>query len=76
MGPALRRVRRPLSLRRATSATLLAQGELTADVLSHKKDRVRECTRRSTRPRAAMALGPYREGEYDAYLLGDVVEKL
>jgi hypothetical protein len=24
----------------------------------------------------ALALAPYREGEYDAYLLGDIVEKL
>jgi hypothetical protein len=72
-------VRRPLRLPRGDFQRLFSlKGELTADVLSHKKESVREMYERlSTKTLApAMALGPYREGEYDAYLLGDVVEKL
>ncbi|MFL6248493.1 MAG: hypothetical protein ACJ74H_20890 [Thermoanaerobaculia bacterium] len=72
-------VRRPLRLPRGDFQRLFAlKGELTADVLSHKKQSVREMYERlSTKTLApALALAPYREGEYDAYLLGDVVEKL
>lgn len=72
-------VRRPLRLPRGDFQRLFSlKGELTADVLSHKKQSVREMYERlSTKTLApALALAPYREGEYDAYLLGDVVEKL
>lgn len=72
-------VRRPLRLPRGDFQRLFSlKGELTADVLAHKKESVREMYERlSTKTLApAMALGPYRGGEYDAYLLGDVVEKL
>ena len=72
-------VRRPLRLPRGDFQRLFAlKGELTADVLTHKKESVRQMYERlSTKTLApALALGPYREGEYDAYLLGDVVEKL
>jgi hypothetical protein len=72
-------VRRPLRLPRGDFQRLFSlKGELTADVLSHKKQSVREMYERlSTKTLApSLALAPYREGEYDAYLLGDVVEKL
>jgi hypothetical protein len=72
-------VRRPLRLPRGDFQRLFSlKGELTADVLAHKKESVRQMYERlSTKTLApALALGPYREGEYDAYLLGDVVEKL
>jgi hypothetical protein len=72
-------VRRPLRLPRGDFQRLFSlKGELTADVLTHKKQSVREMYERlSTKTLApALALAPYRDGEYDAYLLGDVVEKL
>jgi hypothetical protein len=72
-------VRRPLRLPRGDFQRLFAlKGELTADVLSKKKDSVREMYERlSTKTLApALALAPYRGDDYDAYLLGDVVEKL
>ncbi len=73
-------VRRPLRLPRGDFQRLFSlKGELTADVLSHKKQSVREMYQRlSTKTLApALALAQYRDdGDYDAYLLGDVVEKL
>jgi hypothetical protein len=48
-------------------------------MLAGKKDLVREMYERLSLKAAnpALALAPYRDGgEYDAYLLGDVVEKL
>lgn len=72
-------VRRPLRLPRGDFQRLFSlKGEITADVLTMKKESVREMYERlSTKTLApALALGPYRQGEYDAYLLGDVVEKL
>jgi hypothetical protein len=72
-------VRRPLRLPRGDFQRLFSlKGELTADVLTHKKQSVREMYERlSTKTLApSLSLGPYRDGEYDAYLLGDVVEKL
>ena len=73
-------VRRPLRLPRGDFQRLFSlKGELTADVLTHKKQSVREMYERlSTKTLApALALAQYRDdGEYDAYLLGDVVEKL
>lgn len=72
-------VRRPLRLPRGDFQRLFAlKGELNADVLAGKKESVREMYERlslkSLAP--ALALTPYRDEGYDAYLLGDVVEKL
>jgi hypothetical protein len=72
-------VRRPLRLPRGDFQRLFSlKGELTADVLARKKESVREMYERlSVKTLApALALSPYRGGDYDAYLLGDVVEKL
>ncbi|HYC58573.1 MAG TPA: hypothetical protein VEK79_03325 [Thermoanaerobaculia bacterium] len=72
-------VRRPLRLPRGDFQRLFSlKGEVTADVLAAKKDSVKEMYERlSTKTFApALALAPYRLGDYDAYLLGDVVEKL
>jgi hypothetical protein len=72
-------VRRPLRLPRGDFQRLFSlKGALTADVLTNKKQSVREMYERlSTKTLApALALAPYRGDEYDAYLLGDVVEKL
>jgi hypothetical protein len=72
-------VRRPLRLPRGDFQRLFAlKGALTADVLSEKKASVREMYERLSMKTLApaLALGPYRGDEYDAYLLGDVVEKL
>ena len=72
-------VRRPLRLPRGDFQRLFAlKGELTADILTMKKDSVREMYERlSLKTLApALALEPYRSGEYEAYILGDVVEKL
>jgi len=73
-------VRRPLRLPRGDFQRLFSlKGELSAEVLAGKKEIVREMYERlSTKTLApALALSPYRdEGGYDAYVLGDVVEKL
>ena len=73
-------VNRPLRLPRGDFQRLFSlKGELSAEVLARKKDVVREMYERlSLKTLApATALAPYREGSgYDAYLLGDVVEKL
>ena len=79
-------VRRPLRLPRGDFQRLFSlKGEVTADVLTAKKDSVKEMYERlSTKTLApalalapATALGPYREDEdYEAYVLGEVVEKL
>jgi len=72
-------VRRPLRLPRGDFQRLFAlKSEITAAVLEKKKESVREMyDRLSTKTLApALALAPYRDGEYDTYLLGDVVEKL
>jgi hypothetical protein len=72
-------VTRPLRLPRGDFQRLFSlKGELTADVLTSKKQSVREMYERlSLKTLApALALAPYRDGEYDAYILGDVVEKL
>jgi hypothetical protein len=73
-------VRRPLRLPRGDFQRLFAlKGELNTELLADKKESVREMYERlSVKTLApATALGPYREdGEYDAYVLGEVVEKL
>ena len=72
-------VHRPLRLPRGDFQRLFAlKGELTTEILTRKKDSVREMYERlSTKTLApALALEPYRSGEYEAYLLGEVVEKL
>jgi hypothetical protein len=73
-------LRRPLRLPRGDFQRLFAlKGELTPELLDGKKDSVREMYERlSTKaPAPDTALGPYREdSEYDAYVLGVVVEKL
>jgi hypothetical protein len=73
-------VRRPLRLPRGDFQRLFSlKGELTADVLTRKKESVREMYERLSLKTLAPALqlAPYRDGgDYDAYLLGDVVEKL
>ena len=72
-------VRRPLRLPRGDFQRLFSlRGELTPIALEEKKDLVREMYERLSARAAnpALAFGPYREGEYDSYVLGDVVEKL
>ena len=73
-------VHRPLRLPRGDFQRLFAlKGELTADELTRKKDSVREMYERLSMKTLApaLALAPYRaDGDYEAFLLGDVVEKL
>ncbi|MFP5247774.1 MAG: hypothetical protein ACLGH0_13865, partial [Thermoanaerobaculia bacterium] len=73
-------VHRPLRLPRGDFQRLFSlKGELTAETLAGKKDSVRQMYERlSLKTLApALALSPYRDGgDYDAYILGDVVEKL
>lgn len=72
-------VRRPLRLPRGDFQRLFSvKGELTAEVLTDKKDMVREMYERLSHkaPAPEVPLGPYRHSEYDAYVLGEVVEKL
>jgi hypothetical protein len=72
-------LRRPLRLPRGDFQRLFAlKGELTAEVLTDKRDVVREMYERLSHkaPAPDLPLGPYRHAEYDAYVLGDVVEKL
>jgi hypothetical protein len=72
-------VRRPLRLPRGDFERLFSlKGELTTELLSDKKDVVREMYERLSNKTLApdLPLGPYRHSEYDAYVLGDVVEKL
>ncbi|HUP61427.1 MAG TPA: hypothetical protein VNA69_13505 [Thermoanaerobaculia bacterium] len=73
-------VRRPLRLPRGDFQRLFSlRGDLTPEALEDKKDLVREMydrlSMRAENPN--FALSPYRDaGDYDAYVLGDVVEKL
>jgi hypothetical protein len=73
-------VRRPLRLPRGDFQRLFSlKGELTAEMLAGRKESVRQMYERlslkSLAP--ALTLAPYRDaGGYDAYVLGDVVEKL
>ena len=73
-------VRRPLRLPRGDFQRLFSlRGELTPATLEDKKDLVREMYERLSAKAAnpTMAFGPYRDGgDYDSYVLGDVVEKL
>ena len=73
-------VRRPLRLPRGDFQRLFSlKGELSAEVLAGRQDSVREMYERlSTKSLApALALAPYRDADgYEAYLLGEVVEKL
>ncbi|HEY0155708.1 MAG TPA: hypothetical protein VGF28_00295 [Thermoanaerobaculia bacterium] len=73
-------IRRPLRLPRGDFQRLFAlKGELTADILAERKESVREMYERlSLKTLApALALSEYRDGgEYDAYILGEFVEKL
>jgi hypothetical protein len=73
-------VRRPLRLPRGDFQRLFSlKGELNAELLAGRQESVREMYERlslkSLAP--ALTLAPYRDaGGYDAYVLGDVVEKL
>jgi hypothetical protein len=73
-------VRRPLRLPRGDFQRLFSlKGVLNVDVLADRKDSVREMYERlslkSLAP--ALTLAPYRDaGGYEAYVLGEVVEKL
>ena len=73
-------VKRPLRLPRGDFQRLFSlKGELTPELLDGKKESVREMYERlSTKtPAPDTALAPYREdSDYDAYVLGVVVEKL
>lgn len=73
-------VRNPLRLPRGDFQRLFAlKGELTAEILGAKKESVRQMYERLSLKtmEPALALAPYRDGgDYDAYLLGDPVEKL
>ena len=73
-------LRRPLRLPRGDFQRLFSlKGELTAELLAGRKESVRQMYERlslkSLAP--ALALAPYRDaGDYDAFVLGEVVEKL
>ncbi|HYH10525.1 MAG TPA: hypothetical protein VEK11_26000 [Thermoanaerobaculia bacterium] len=73
-------VHRPLRLPRGDFQRLFSlKGELTPELLAGRQQSVREMYERlSLKTLApALALSPYRDGGvYDAYILGDVVEKL
>ncbi|HJQ40183.1 MAG TPA: hypothetical protein VKB93_23820 [Thermoanaerobaculia bacterium] len=72
-------VRRPLKLPRGDFQRLFSlRGELSPEALEGKKELVREMYERlsSKAANATLAFGPYRDGEYDSYVLGEVVEKL
>ncbi|HEX8171902.1 MAG TPA: hypothetical protein VF824_15305 [Thermoanaerobaculia bacterium] len=72
-------VRRPLRLPRGDFQRLFSlKGVLNADLLAGKKESVREMYERLSMKTLApdTTLAPYRGGEYDAYILGEVVEKL
>ena len=73
-------VHRPLRLPRGDFQRLFAlRGELTPEMLAGKKESVREMYERLSLKTLApsLAFGPYRDArEYDAYVLGEVVEKL
>jgi hypothetical protein len=74
-------VHRPLRLPRGDFQRLFSlKGELSAEVLARKKDVVREMYERLSNKTLApaTAFAPYRDNQagYDAYILGDVVEKL
>ena len=73
-------VHQPLRLPRGDFQRLFSlRGELTAEVLASRKESVREMYERLSVKTLApdTSLAPYREGgEYDAYILGEVVEKL
>jgi hypothetical protein len=70
---------RPLKMPRDDFQRLFSlQGGLTADLLDEKKQTVRDLYNRlSDRSDSdTLALGRYREAEYETYLIGAVVEKL
>jgi len=72
-------VRRPLRLPRGDFERLFSlKGELSEELLSDKKHAVREMYERLSHRTDApdLPLGPYRHSEYDAYVLGEIVEKL
>jgi hypothetical protein len=73
-------VLRPLRLPRGDFQRLFAlKGELNEDLLRGKKESVRDMYERLSLKTLApsLALSPYRDaGGYDAYVLGEVVEKL
>jgi hypothetical protein len=73
-------VRNPLRLPRGDFQRLFSlKGELNAEVLAGRKDSVREMYQKLSLKSIApdTALAPYREDEdYEAYVLGEVVEKL
>ena len=73
-------VYRPLRLPRGDFQRLFSlRGELSEEMLTERKDEVRDMYERlSLKTLApALALSPYRDGgDYDAYILGEVVEKL
>jgi hypothetical protein len=72
-------VRRPLRLPRGDFERLFSlKGNLTTELLTNKKEVVREMYERLSHktPAPEVPLGPYRHSEYDAYVLGEVVEKL
>jgi hypothetical protein len=73
-------VRRPLRLPRGDFQRLFAlRGELSPEILEGRKEGVRQMYERLSANSMAPSctLGPYRNGgEYDAYVLGRVVEKL
>ncbi|HYC87743.1 MAG TPA: hypothetical protein VEO54_00905, partial [Thermoanaerobaculia bacterium] len=73
-------VRRPLRLPRGDFQRLFSlKGELNAALLAGKQESVRQMYERLSLKSLApnLTLGPYRDaGGYDAYVLGEVVEKL
>jgi hypothetical protein len=73
-------VKRPLRLPRGDFQRLFSlKGELSAELLAGRKESVKLMYERLSLKTLApsMALAPYRDaGDYDAYVLGKVVEKL
>jgi hypothetical protein len=68
---------RPLRLPRSDLKHLLSvKGVLTLSVIADKKQSVRDLYARLAAPAPALPLADYREGVYDAFVLGEIVEKL
>ncbi len=72
-------VHHPLRLPRGDFQRLFSlRGELTAQILTEKRESVREMyTRLALKVLAPdLPLAPYRDGNFETYVLGEVVEKL
>jgi hypothetical protein len=72
-------IRHPIRLPRGDFQRLFSlKGELTPELLTERRESVRDMYQRlaTKAPAPDLALAPYRQGDFDAYVLGEVVEKL